>query len=144
SGCVRYWYSLATLGRWCRLRSYLNTAAAHSITALDAVAGAVRRSGRRDPGRGLRPHSYEGVCVMWGMPGVVSVATFQMYEREPLYTSILHLRRALLSPAVDTSGKKNQGKVLKMESVVNDYISREIIQDPALLPLSNETSLLEG
>jgi acyl carrier protein len=31
-----------------------------------------------------------------------------------------------------------------MESVVNDYISREIIQDPALLPLSNETSLLEA
>ena len=31
-----------------------------------------------------------------------------------------------------------------MESVVNDYISREIVQDPALLPLSNETSLLEG
>jgi acyl carrier protein len=31
-----------------------------------------------------------------------------------------------------------------MESIVNDYISREIVQDPALLPLSNETSLLEG
>jgi acyl carrier protein len=31
-----------------------------------------------------------------------------------------------------------------MESVINDYISREIVQDPALLPLSNETSLLEG
>ena len=31
-----------------------------------------------------------------------------------------------------------------MESVVNDYISREIIQDPALLPLSNNASLLEG
>jgi acyl carrier protein len=30
-----------------------------------------------------------------------------------------------------------------MESVINDYISREIVQDPALLPLSNETSLLE-
>ena len=30
-----------------------------------------------------------------------------------------------------------------MESVVNDYISREIVQDPALLPLSNQTSLLE-
>lgn len=30
-----------------------------------------------------------------------------------------------------------------MENVVNDYISREIIQDPALLPLSNETPLLE-
>ncbi len=31
-----------------------------------------------------------------------------------------------------------------MESVVNDYISREVVQDPALLPLSNDTSLLEG
>jgi acyl carrier protein len=31
-----------------------------------------------------------------------------------------------------------------MESVINDYISREIVQDPALLPLSNEASLLEG
>jgi acyl carrier protein len=35
-------------------------------------------------------------------------------------------------------------KGAQMESVVNDYISREIVQDPALLPLSNETSLLEG
>jgi len=31
-----------------------------------------------------------------------------------------------------------------MESVINDYISREIVQDPELLPLSNEASLLEG
>jgi acyl carrier protein len=31
-----------------------------------------------------------------------------------------------------------------MESVINDYISREIVQDPALLPLSNDTSLLGG
>ena len=31
-----------------------------------------------------------------------------------------------------------------MESVINDYISREIVQDPALLPLKNEASLLEG
>ena len=31
-----------------------------------------------------------------------------------------------------------------MESVVNHYISREIVQDPALLPLSNDTSLLVG
>ena len=31
-----------------------------------------------------------------------------------------------------------------MENVVNDYISREIVQDAALLPLSNDTSLLEG
>lgn len=31
-----------------------------------------------------------------------------------------------------------------MENAINDYISREIVQDPAMLPLSNETSLLEG
>jgi acyl carrier protein len=31
-----------------------------------------------------------------------------------------------------------------MENVVNDYISREIVQDTALLPLSNETPLLES
>ena len=30
-----------------------------------------------------------------------------------------------------------------MERIVNDYISHEIVQDPAHLPLSNETSLLE-
>jgi acyl carrier protein len=30
-----------------------------------------------------------------------------------------------------------------MESVINDYISRELVQDPALLPLANTTSLLE-
>ena len=31
-----------------------------------------------------------------------------------------------------------------MESIVNEYISREIVQDAALLPLSNETPLLDG
>ena len=31
-----------------------------------------------------------------------------------------------------------------METVINDYISRELVQDPALLPLANETSLLEN
>ncbi|HEX6454432.1 MAG TPA: acyl carrier protein [Trebonia sp.] len=30
-----------------------------------------------------------------------------------------------------------------MESVISDYIGREIVQDPAQLPLSNETLLLE-
>lgn len=29
-----------------------------------------------------------------------------------------------------------------METVINDYISHELIRDPALLPLSNDTSLL--
>ena len=36
-----YWHSLATLARWCRLRSYLDSAAAHGITALDAIRSAI-------------------------------------------------------------------------------------------------------
>ena len=36
-----YWHSPATLTRWCRLRSYLDSAAAHGITALDAIRGAI-------------------------------------------------------------------------------------------------------
>jgi hypothetical protein len=36
-----YWHSLATLARWCRIRSYLDTAAAHGITALNAIVGAL-------------------------------------------------------------------------------------------------------
>jgi transposase len=36
-----YWHNLATLARWCRIRSYLDSAAAHGITALDAVAAAI-------------------------------------------------------------------------------------------------------
>jgi acyl carrier protein len=34
-------------------------------------------------------------------------------------------------------------KETELETVINDYISREIVQDAALLPLSNETPLLE-
>jgi acyl carrier protein len=30
-----------------------------------------------------------------------------------------------------------------LEAVINDYISRELVQDAALLPLGNTTSLLE-
>jgi len=36
-----YWHSLATLARWCRLRSYLDSAAAHGTAALDAVRSAI-------------------------------------------------------------------------------------------------------
>jgi transposase len=36
-----YWHTLATLARWCRIRSYLDSAAAHDITALDAIRGAL-------------------------------------------------------------------------------------------------------
>jgi transposase len=36
-----YWHSLSTLARWCRIRSYLETTAAHGITALDAISSAI-------------------------------------------------------------------------------------------------------
>jgi transposase len=36
-----YWHSLATLARWCRLRSYLDSAVAHAVTALNAVRAAI-------------------------------------------------------------------------------------------------------
>ena len=36
-----YWHSLATLARWCRIRSYLDSAAAHGITVLDAIRAAI-------------------------------------------------------------------------------------------------------
>ena len=39
-----YWHSLATLTRWCRIRSYLDSAAAHSITPLDAIRDALARN----------------------------------------------------------------------------------------------------
>ena len=38
-----YWHSLATLARWCRIRSYLDSAAAHGITALEAIRAAIER-----------------------------------------------------------------------------------------------------
>ncbi len=31
-----------------------------------------------------------------------------------------------------------------MERVINDYISRELVQDPALLPLADETPLVDS
>jgi acyl carrier protein len=31
-----------------------------------------------------------------------------------------------------------------VETIINDYISRELVPDPALLPLSNDTSLLDS
>lgn len=30
-----------------------------------------------------------------------------------------------------------------METIINDYVSRELVQDPAWLPLANDTPLLE-
>jgi transposase len=37
-----YWHSLATLARWCRIRSYLDSATAHGVTALHAVRGVIQ------------------------------------------------------------------------------------------------------
>jgi len=36
-----YWHTMDTLARWCRVRSYLDSAAAHGITALDAIRSAL-------------------------------------------------------------------------------------------------------
>ena len=36
-----YWHNLRTLARWCRIRSYLDSAAAHGITAVDAIRTAI-------------------------------------------------------------------------------------------------------
>ncbi|MGH3282378.1 MAG: IS66 family transposase [Trebonia sp.] len=36
-----YWHTGRTLARWCRIRSYLDSAAAHGITALDAITAAL-------------------------------------------------------------------------------------------------------
>jgi hypothetical protein len=36
-----YWHSLVTLGRWCRIASYLDSAAAHGTGALDAVRAVI-------------------------------------------------------------------------------------------------------
>jgi hypothetical protein len=36
-----YWHSLATLARWCRIRSYLDSAIAHGTTAIDAIRTAL-------------------------------------------------------------------------------------------------------
>ena len=36
-----YWHSLPTLTRWCRIRSYLDSAATHGISALHAIRAAI-------------------------------------------------------------------------------------------------------
>jgi hypothetical protein len=36
-----YWHTQATLAWWCRIRSYLDSAASHGLTALDAVTPAL-------------------------------------------------------------------------------------------------------
>ena len=36
-----YWHTLATLDRWCRIRSYLDSAANHGLSALNAIRAAL-------------------------------------------------------------------------------------------------------
>ena len=36
-----YWHTQATLGRWCRIRSYLDSAAGHGVTTMDAIRAAL-------------------------------------------------------------------------------------------------------
>jgi transposase len=36
-----YWHSLATLARWCRIRSYLSSAASHGLSAITAITAAL-------------------------------------------------------------------------------------------------------
>jgi len=36
-----YWHTLATLARWCRIRSYLDSAIAHGVTAIEAIRTAL-------------------------------------------------------------------------------------------------------
>jgi transposase len=38
-----YWHSLATIARWCRVKSYLDSAAAHDVSSLNAVRAAIER-----------------------------------------------------------------------------------------------------
>ena len=58
-----YWQSHATLQRWCRIRSYLDSAFANGLTALDAITGAREGTpapaprGRRASGGMKRPGS---------------------------------------------------------------------------------------
>jgi hypothetical protein len=39
-----YWHTLTTPARWCRVRSYLDSAAGHGLTTLEAITAAL--SGR--------------------------------------------------------------------------------------------------
>jgi acyl carrier protein len=39
--------------------------------------------------------------------------------------------------------EKDIREVIQLEAIINEYISRELVQDPSLLPLGNAMSLLE-
>jgi acyl carrier protein len=42
-----------------------------------------------------------------------------------------------------TALRGDEGRGTDLEAVINDFISRELVQDRALLPLGNATSLLD-
>jgi acyl carrier protein len=44
---------------------------------------------------------------------------------------------------MSTAKPHDTPEVTELEAVINDFISREFVQDPALLPLANRTPLLE-
>jgi hypothetical protein len=44
-----YWHTQQTLARWCRIRSYLDSAASHGLTALDATTRALAGEPRLPP-----------------------------------------------------------------------------------------------
>ena len=52
-----YWHTQATLARWCRIRSYLESAANHGLDAIDAISTALQR---------LKGVSLQGLCRTFG------------------------------------------------------------------------------
>ena len=62
-----YWHTQATLGRWCRIRSYLDSAANHGLTALGAISNALAGNpwlpvyAARHPDR-AGPEAVPGAC----------------------------------------------------------------------------------
>jgi acyl carrier protein len=39
---------------------------------------------------------------------------------------------------------RNRGKGAHVETIINEYISQELVRDPALLPLADDTPLLKS
>ena len=92
-------------------------------------------------------------CRQW-LPGYMVPDIIEFREALPR-TSTGKVDRAGLAqeqhelePAGDGRGTRASRHTRKeraqVETVINDYISRELVQDPALLPLADETSLLES
>jgi acyl carrier protein len=73
--------------------------------------------------------------------------SFRKTEPTPLWPTVAQrqLKRLLI---LTWPGQQERLQAEKegaqMESIVNEYISREIVQDQEVLPLSNDTSLLTG